>query len=99
MEIGKTSMNAFCEKYSLSTLIKEPTCYKNCANQSSVNLILTISLRSFQNSSVVETDPPDFHKMIVAVLKITFQRLSYQLPFMNKELFKAIINRTRLRIR
>ena len=97
-EIGKTSMNAFCKRYSLSSLIKEPTCYKNSANQSSVNLILTISPRNLQNSSVVETGPSDFHKMIVAVLKTTFQRLSYHLPFMNKELFKAIIHRTRLRI-
>ena len=71
-EIGETSMNAFCERFSLSTLIKEPTCYKNCANQSSINLILTISPRRFQNSSVVETSLSDFHKMIVTILKTTF---------------------------
>ena len=31
-EIGENSMNAFCERYSLSSLIKEPTCYKNPAD-------------------------------------------------------------------
>ena len=147
-------MNAFCERYSLSSLIKEPTCYKNPANPSCIDLILTNSPRSFQNSNVVETGLSDFHRMIVTVLKTTFQRLppkirNYRdysnfdhgmfrtclfndlskedvgnlekfikvcintlnnhapskkkytrgnhLPFMNKELSKAIMNRTRLR--
>ena len=68
-------MNAFCERYSLSSLIKEPTCYKNPANPSYIDLILTNLPRSFQNSGVVETGLSDFHRMIVTVLKITFQRL------------------------
>ena len=33
-EIGENSINAFCERYRLSSLIKEPTCYKNPANSS-----------------------------------------------------------------
>ena len=48
-EIGENSMNAFCETYSLSSLIKEPTCYKNPANPSCNDLILTNSPCSFQN--------------------------------------------------
>ena len=68
-------MNAFCERYSLSSLIKELTCYKNPANPSRIDLILTNSPRSFQNSSVVETGLSDFHSMIVTVLKTKFQRL------------------------
>ena len=75
-EIGETSMNAFCERYSLSSLIKEPKCYKNPANPSCIDLILKNSPRSFQNSNVVETGLSDFHRMIVTVLKTTFQRLS-----------------------
>ena len=27
-EIGENSMNAFCERYSLSNLVKKLTCYK-----------------------------------------------------------------------
>ena len=46
-EIGEISINAFCERYSLSSLIKEPTCYKNPANPSSIDLILLNSPRSF----------------------------------------------------
>ena len=154
MEVGETSMNAFCERYSLSSLIKEPTCYKNPANPSCIDLNLTNSPRSFQNSNVIETGLSYFHRMIVTVLKTTFQRLppkirNYRgysnfdhgmfrtclcnnlskedvgnlekfikvsintlnnhapskkkytrgnhLPFMNKELSKALMNRTRLR--
>ena len=58
-EIGENSMNAFCERYSVSSLIKEPTFYKNPTNHSCINLILTNSTRSFQNSSVVETGLSD----------------------------------------
>ena len=68
-------MNAFCERYSLSSLIKEPTCYKNPANPSCIDLILTNSLRSFQNSNVVGTGLSDFLRLIVTILKTTFQRL------------------------
>ena len=68
-------MNAFCERYILSNLIKEPTYYKNPVNPSSIDLILTNSTRSFQNSSVVETGLSDFHRMIVTILRTTFQRL------------------------
>ena len=50
-------------------------CYKNPANPSCIDLILTTLPRSFQNSSVLETGLSDFHKMIVTVLKTTFQRL------------------------
>ena len=39
-------MNAFCEKYSLSSQIKEAAC-KNPANPSSIDLISTNSPRSF----------------------------------------------------
>ena len=58
-EIDENSMNAFCERYSVSSLIKEPTFYKNPTNHSCINLILTNSTRSFQNSSVVETGLSD----------------------------------------
>ena len=38
METGGNSMNVFCERYSLSSQIKEPTCYKNPGNPSCVDL-------------------------------------------------------------
>ena len=149
-------MEDFCIRFNLISLIKDPTCYKNPDNPSYIDLMLTNSPRSFQNSCVVETGLSDFHRMIVSVMKTTFQKLppkikSYRdyknfdndifreylfqdlsqanmndndlcnflevclntlnklapfkrkysrgnhLPFMNKELSKVIMNRTRLR--
>ena len=68
-------MNAFCERYSLRSLITEPICYKNPANPNCIDLNLMNSPRSFQNSSVVETSLPGFHRMIITVLKTIFLRL------------------------
>ena len=69
-------MNAFCKRYSLISLIKKSICYKKPGNPRCIEFILTNSPCSFQNSSVVETDLSNFHRMIVTVLKSTFQRLS-----------------------
>ena len=74
-DIGDKFMGDFCESYNLSSLIKESTCYKNPENPSFINLILTNSPHSFQCSSAIETGLSDFHKMIVTVLKTTFQRI------------------------
>ena len=40
-----------------------------------IPIFLTSSPKSFQNSSVVETGLSDFHRMIVTVMKTSFQRL------------------------
>ena len=74
-EINDNSMNDFCESYNLRSLIRESTCYKNPENPSCIDLFLTNSPNSFQNSGVVETGLSDFHRMIVTVMKTSFQRL------------------------
>ena len=75
LEVNDKFISNFCESYNLSSLIKESTCYKNPENPSSIDLILTNSPHSFQCSSVVETGLSVFHKMIVTVMKTTFQRI------------------------
>ena len=74
-EINDKCMNDFCESYNLSSLIRESSCYKNPENPSCIDLFLTNSPNSFQNSGVVETGLSDFHRMIVTVMKTSFQRL------------------------
>ena len=74
-EINGNCMNDFCESYNLSSLIRESTCYKNPENPSRIDLFLMNSPNSFQNSGVVETGLSDFHRMIVTVMKTSFQRL------------------------
>ena len=68
-------METFCESYGSKNLINVPTCHKNPPNPSCIDLILKNSPLSFQSSSVIETGLSDFHKMIVTVMKTTFQKL------------------------
>ena len=62
-------MKEFCDTYDLENLIKKPTCYKNPNNPSSIDVMLTNSKSSFQNSITIETGLSDCHKMTVTVLK------------------------------
>ena len=40
-ELSEEAMKDFCDVYCLSNMIKEPTCFKNILNPSSIDLILT----------------------------------------------------------
>ena len=73
-EIENSFLKEFCNTFGMKSLIKVPTCYKNLANPTCIDLMLTSSNRSFQNSYTMETGLLDFHKMIVTVLKIYFQK-------------------------
>ena len=75
-EIKEESMKEFCDIYNLSNLIKEPTCFKNPLNPSSIDVMLTNRARQFQNSHTVETGLSDHHKMTITVLKTFFQKQS-----------------------
>ena len=55
-------------------MLKQRTCFKNPENPTCIHLILTNSLRSFQNSSVFETGLSDFHKLTITVLKQCFPK-------------------------
>ena len=55
-------------------LIRVPTCYKNRANRTCIDLMLTNPNWSFENFCTIETGLFDLHKMIVTVLKIYFQK-------------------------
>ena len=65
----------FCNLFNLTSLINEATCYKNSNNPSYIDLILTNFRKNFQNSSVIETGPSDFRKMVVTVMKTNFRKL------------------------
>ena len=67
-------MQEFCEIYGLENLIKVPTCYKNPSNPSSIDVMLTNKITSFQNSITLETGLSDHHKMTITVLKRYFKK-------------------------
>ena len=73
-EIKEKSMSEFCDIYNLQNLIKQPTCFKSTQNPSSIDVILTNKVRSFQNSLVIESGLSDHHKMTITVLKSFFHK-------------------------
>ena len=72
-DVNHSCMKTFGGSYTLSSLIKETTCYQNPQNPSCIDLILTNSLYSFQNSCVINTGLSDFYMMTVNVMKTTYE--------------------------
>ena len=56
-------------------MINKPTCSKNPDKPTCIDLILTNCPESFQNSCVMETGLSDFYKMIVTVMKTSYQKI------------------------
>ena len=56
-------------------LIKDVTGCENPENPSCIDLILTSNPNSFQDSGMIVTDLSDFYKMMVTVMKTTFEKL------------------------
>ena len=50
-------------------IVKEATCYKSLSNASCIDLVITNSASSFQNTKEISTGLSDFHKMVITVLK------------------------------
>ena len=73
-QMSQTHMKDFCDVYNLENLIKEPTCYKNPNNPSSIDLMLTNRKSSFCNSMASETGLSDCHEMTVTVLKMYIKK-------------------------
>ena len=63
VEPEEANMLDFLNTYNLKNLVKQKTCHKNPENPSCIDLILTNSCRSFQNTNVFETGLSNFHKM------------------------------------
>ena len=61
--------------YKLQNLLKKPTCFKNPENPACIHFILTNELIGFKNTYVIETGLSDFHKKIVAVMKMHFSKM------------------------
>ena len=78
-EITEPGLSEFCETYNLSNLIKDPTCFKNPINPSSIDLFLTNRCKSFQHSRTVESGLSDHHKMTVTVMKSFFKKAEPQI--------------------
>ena len=73
-EPEEVNMSDFLNMYNPKNLTKLKTRYKNPENPLCIDLVLTNSHRSFQNTNVFEIGLSDFHKMTVSVLKSHFPK-------------------------
>ena len=71
-------------------MINKPTCYKNPYKPTCIDLILTNCPGYFQNSCVIETRLSGFHKMIVTVMKTTYQKIEPRV--INYQDYKSFIS-------
>ena len=92
-EVENDFLTAFCDLYGMKSLIRIPTCYKNLVNLTCIDLMLTNSKRSFQNSCTIET-----RLSINTVLNIYFQKrkakvISYRdyQNFLNEEFWQQVL--------
>ena len=74
MEEGVETLSEFLFEHNARNLVKENTCFKNPDKPSCIDLFLTNSYLSFQNTTTVATGLSDFHNMAVTVLKTTFPK-------------------------
>ena len=58
----------------LKALTKSRLAFKNPNNPSCIDLFLSDHSRYFQNTSTIETRISDFHKLVVAVLKMFYKK-------------------------
>ena len=79
VQVGEPSIDEFLDEFlddfGAKNLVNDLTCFKNTDNPSCIDLFLTNSGNSFQNTQTVNTGLSDFHVMIVTVLKTTFPKV------------------------
>ena len=73
---SKPVLAQFLHDYNAVNIIHENTCYKNMNNPSCIDLIITNSLNSFQNTSTFCIGLSDFHKLEVTALKTFFRKMA-----------------------
>ena len=73
-EITNASMQEFWESHSLENMVKKPTCFKNPAKPTCIDLIITNKPGMLQNAKTYETGLPDFHKLVVSTMKLSYKK-------------------------
>ena len=67
-------LSEFLYEHNGENIVKEKTCFKSLTNPSCIDLSLTNFPSSFQNTCTITTGLSDFHKMVITMFKITFQK-------------------------
>ena len=67
-------MSEFLFNNDAKNLVEQKTCFKSTNNPSCIDLFVTNSPRSFQNTITLASGLSDFHKMVLTILKSTFPK-------------------------
>ena len=67
-------LSQFLYEYNAKNIVKENTCFKNALNPSCIDLFITNSPLSFQNTIAASNGLYDFHKMVIVVMKMSFKK-------------------------
>ena len=73
-EDSEPELCAFIQKYGAKNIQSKSSCFKNVNNPSCIDLFITNSPRSFQNTTVLTNGLSDFHKMALTVFKMKFEK-------------------------
>ena len=68
-EDSEPCLSQFFFEMNAKNIVKEPTCYKSLSNPSCIDLVITNSSSSFQNTKAISTGLSNFNKMVITVLK------------------------------
>ena len=85
-------VNDFWNVYNLSSLVKEPTCFKNLDDPSFIDMFLTNRSKRFQSTMLMETGISDFHKMLITTLNIFYEKQKPNYKTFNANLFMEEFN-------
>ena len=81
-------LKEFMYQYDSKNIVKDKTCFKNVENPSCIDLFITNSANSFQNTTSVFTGLSDCHKMVLTVMKSTFPKVKpKQITYRNYKTF------------
>ena len=73
-QVVEKSFDSFLYQHELTSINRNPTCYKNPNNPSCIDHILTNSPKSFFKTETVFTGLSDFHKLVLSVFKLHFSK-------------------------
>ena len=74
-------LQEFLFEQNVKNLVKHKTCFKSSENPSCIDLFLTNSSLSFQNTATVTTGLFDFRKMAVTAMKTAFPKAESQVVY------------------
>ena len=67
-------MQEFCESYFLENMGKKPTCFKNLAKPTCIDLIITNKPGMFWNAKTYESGLSDCHNLVVSIMKLSHKK-------------------------